>query len=168
MTLTLILIRHAKSDWGDAGLDDHDRPLNARGIEDAPRVGTWLEAQGYRPDHVLCSTATRAVDTWAAISRCLSGAEIEVSYTRALYLAMPPDMLNVIRASEGHTLGVIGHNPGIGSLARSLVATQPQHEKFTRYPTAATLVVNFNATSWANIEIGAGVARAFITPRDLP
>ena len=44
MTLTLILIRHAKSDWGDAGLDDHDRPLNARGIEDAPRVGTWLEA----------------------------------------------------------------------------------------------------------------------------
>ena len=58
MTLTLILIRHAKSDWGDARLSDHDRHLNARGIEDAPRVGTWLEAQGYRPDHVLCSTAT--------------------------------------------------------------------------------------------------------------
>ncbi|MCV2876933.1 histidine phosphatase family protein [Rhodobacteraceae bacterium XHP0102] len=167
MTLTLILIRHAKSDWADAGLADHDRPLNTRGIEDAPRIGGWLADQGLRPDHVLCSTATRAVDTWAAISAQMQAQDIEVSYTRALYLAMPPEMLNVIKASEGRVLAVIGHNPGIGSLARSLLASPPDHAKFTRYPTAATLVADFEAQSWADIEIGAGLPRAFITPRDL-
>lgn len=168
MTLTLILIRHAKSDWADAGLADHDRPLNTRGAEDAPRIGNWLAEQGLRPDHILCSTATRAVETWAGISERMQAKDIEVSYTRALYLAMPPEMLNVIRASEGRVLTVIGHNPGIGSLARSLLQNEPDHAKFTRYPTAATLVADFKAKSWADIEIGAGLARAFVTPRDLP
>ena len=63
MTRTLILMRHAKSDWGHAGLADHDRPLNARGTRDAPRMGAWLRGKGHLPDEVLCSTATRTRQT---------------------------------------------------------------------------------------------------------
>ncbi|MCH5374620.1 MAG: histidine phosphatase family protein, partial [Planctomycetes bacterium] len=36
---TLLILRHAKSSWGDPSLADHDRPLNARGKRDAPRMG---------------------------------------------------------------------------------------------------------------------------------
>ena len=39
MTIRLALVRHAKSDWGDPDLDDHDRPLNERGLRDAGAVG---------------------------------------------------------------------------------------------------------------------------------
>jgi len=38
----LILMRHAKSDWGDPGLPDHDRPLNKRGRRAATALGHWL------------------------------------------------------------------------------------------------------------------------------
>ncbi|RZI88087.1 MAG: phosphohistidine phosphatase, partial [Microbacterium sp.] len=45
---TLVLVRHAKSDWGDPGLDDHDRPLNDRGLRDAPAVAARLAAGASR------------------------------------------------------------------------------------------------------------------------
>ena len=38
----LILVRHAKSDWGDPSLPDHDRPLNTRGRSDAPVMAARL------------------------------------------------------------------------------------------------------------------------------
>ena len=39
---TLLLARHAKSDWGMPGLSDHDRPLNGRGRRDAPAMARRL------------------------------------------------------------------------------------------------------------------------------
>jgi phosphohistidine phosphatase len=63
MTLRLILSRHAKSGWDDPDLSDHDRPLNARGRGDAPKVGAWLRAKGYLPDAALVSSARRTQET---------------------------------------------------------------------------------------------------------
>ena len=59
----LILARHAKSDWGDARLADHDRPLNARGLRDAPRMARHLAADGVTVERILASTALRARST---------------------------------------------------------------------------------------------------------
>ena len=39
---TLILVRHAKSSWDDAGLSDFERPLNERGKKDAPAMADRL------------------------------------------------------------------------------------------------------------------------------
>ncbi|MEE3099475.1 MAG: histidine phosphatase family protein, partial [Pseudomonadota bacterium] len=63
----LVLMRHAKSDWGDPGLGDHDRPLNDRGRRAAPRMGAWLAAQGAFPDAALLSSARRVQETWAGV-----------------------------------------------------------------------------------------------------
>ena len=64
MTRRLILMRHAKSDWG-TGDDDHDRPLNARGRGDAPRVGEALRELGWVPDLVVLSDSARTtVRSW--------------------------------------------------------------------------------------------------------
>ena len=60
----LILTRHAKSDWDDPLLADHDRPLNARGRRSARLLGDWLASRGYEPEEVLCSTAARCRQTW--------------------------------------------------------------------------------------------------------
>ena len=51
----LILMRHAKSDWSDSSLSDHDRPLNSRGQRDAPRMANWLAESDWIPDVVLSS-----------------------------------------------------------------------------------------------------------------
>ncbi|MEM7724459.1 MAG: histidine phosphatase family protein [Pseudomonadota bacterium] len=167
MPLTLILIRHAKSDWGDMGMADHDRPLNARGRKSAPRIGAWLASHDLTPDTVLCSTARRTQETWAGIASQVPGAPAPI-LTRAIYEAMPNDILNAIRASEGRRLAVIGHNPGIGSLAWSLANTPPQHEKFGLYPTGATTVLRFPGAAWHEINPGQGEVLHFVVPRELP
>ena len=61
--IQLILARHAKSDWADEGLDDHDRPLNDRGRRDAPAMGRTLLRGGVRPT-VLLSSLARALWYW--------------------------------------------------------------------------------------------------------
>jgi phosphohistidine phosphatase len=167
MTLTLILIRHAKSDWDDPGLPDHDRPLNPRGQAAAPRIGAYLAARDLVPRAVLCSTARRTQETWQGIASRMLDAPAPI-LTRAIYEAMPVDILNAIGTAEASPLAVIGHNPGIGSLAWSLSATPPGHDKFSLYPTGATTVLSFDATHWAEIGPGQGRVIAFTTPRDLP
>lgn len=167
MTRTLILIRHAKSDWDDPALDDHDRPLNPRGRKSAPRIGAWLRRNGYLPASVLCSTAERTRETWDGIAAQLRDPPDPV-YTRGLYLAAPADMLNAIRDSEAPSLAVIGHNPGIGSLAWSLCRVPPEHPKFGLFPTGATLVLDFDADHWAEVSPGRGEVVDFAIPRELP
>lgn len=53
----ILLLRHAKSSWDDPSLEDFDRPLSGRGLEDAPRIGKYLKKVGYRPEYVVSSTA---------------------------------------------------------------------------------------------------------------
>ena len=59
---TLVLMRHAKSDYPD-GVTDHDRPLAARGDREAGLAGDWLRETAPTIDAVLCSTATRTRQT---------------------------------------------------------------------------------------------------------
>ena len=66
--IRLVLVRHAKSDWGDPSLDDHDRPLNDRGIRDAPRMARKLAETDFRPEVILSSTALRARTTAEAFA----------------------------------------------------------------------------------------------------
>ncbi len=167
MTLTLILIRHAKSDWGDAGLPDHDRPLNDRGLRAAPRIGHHLHAQGWMPRTVLCSTARRTQETWAGLASQFDTPPDPI-LTRSIYEAMPQQILTLIQGSSGSPLAVIGHNPGIGSLAWSLAADPPAHEKFGFYPTGATTVLSFDAKRWSDIGPGQGTVLDFAVPRELP
>ena len=84
---TLLLLRHAKSDWGNPSQGDFDRPLSARGREAAPLMGAYLAQQGLRPDLVLCSAAARARQTCDLVLRALGG-DIPVAGTLRVPSAM--------------------------------------------------------------------------------
>ena len=92
----LILLRHAKSDWGDPALDDFDRPLATRGQRAAPVMGKWLAKKKWRPDLVLCSSAVRAKQTLDLVLAMLPG-EPQVRYLKSLYLAPPSGMIRLLR-----------------------------------------------------------------------
>ena len=47
---TLLIMRHAKSSWKEQDLPDHDRPLNKRGKNDAPRMGKLLKDEDLVPE----------------------------------------------------------------------------------------------------------------------
>ena len=164
MSLTLILIRHAKSGWDNAALDDHERTLTDRGQRDARRIGTWLAAQGHIPDLILSSDATRTGQTVAGILETL-GQTAPAQYTPALYHAGPATLLAQIAQQTVSTLALCAHNPGIGELAAQLVKTPPAHPRFRDYPTAATIVIRFDAAHWRDIRTGTCVD--FTIPRNL-
>ena len=65
---TLIVMRHAKSSWKHPDVADHDRPLNKRGKQDAPRMGKLLRQQKLTPQVIVSSTATRARRTADAVA----------------------------------------------------------------------------------------------------
>ncbi|KJL41983.1 MULTISPECIES: SixA phosphatase family protein [Microbacterium] len=115
--IRLALVRHAKSEWGNPGLDDHDRPLNDRGMRDAPRMAARLAATGFRPDVILSSTAVRARTTAEAFAAELG---VAVSLDPELYGAPAHTLLAAAAATRAATVMVVAHDPGMSALAASL------------------------------------------------
>ena len=139
----LILMRHAKTEAWHEGIDDHGRALTPRGHEDAVRIGHALKDTNWIPDMLLVSTARRAKETWRALEP-LFGAAGHVSLER-LYLTGIRGLEETIAEYEVHeTLMVIGHNPGMHDLARSITrnaGSQNHHAALKlseKMPTGAT------------------------------
>lgn len=158
----LILTRHAKSSWDDPSQPDHDRPLNDRGRRSARALGDWLASRGYEPEEVLCSTSQRTRETWERVAVAPLETRPNVRFDAALYHAEPEKMLSILRTAEAPTVMMLGHNPGIAAFAALLPARVPLDPDFRRYPTAATLVVDFQTDSWADIQPGQGSVLDFV------
>ena len=163
---TLILLRHAKSDY-PPGVPDHDRPLAARGIRDAPVAGRWLADHCPRPDVVLVSSAERAQRTWELASRQLPVPVPAMTEAR-IYEATSETLAEIARElPEAATTAVlVGHNPGIEDLARR-IARGGDPEALARlrlkYPTSGIAVLQ-SSGSWADLASAADLV-AFAVPR---
>ena len=162
----LILTRHAKSSWDDPMTPDHDRPLNERGKAAAADLGQWLASRDYVPGEVLCSDALRTRKTFSGIAPALPGTPV-LELKPALYHAGPDVMMAVLRHAKDDVVMMIGHNPGIAEFAARLVAHAPANAEFARYPTGATLVVDFDIAGWEDLTFGAGVTTDFIVPSEI-
>ncbi|MEL6167447.1 MAG: histidine phosphatase family protein [Pseudomonadota bacterium] len=165
MTLTLLIMRHTKSSWGDASLDDFDRPLNGRGRKSAVAVGQWLRGRGYVPGDVVVSGARRTVDTWGLMAGQFPG--VPMRSEPALYEAGAETILGVVRRCNQTVTMIIGHNPGFAAFSRRIVKAPPSHEKFGDYPTGATLAVRFGVADWSEVTWETGHAIDFVVPREL-
>jgi phosphohistidine phosphatase len=166
MTLRLILIRHAKSDWADPMMDDHDRPLNKRGRKSADAIGAWLAGNGHVPDLALVSTAARTRDTWERVAKAFDK-PTPTAFHDALYHAEPDAMITLLRATPAPTVAMVGHNPGAAFFARALLAAPPADARFDRYPTGATAVMEFDIDDWAGLTWSTGALVDLAFPRDL-
>ena len=162
MTLRLTLMRHAKSDWDDPMLDDHDRILNKRGRASADALGTWLKAQDLVPERALVSSAVRTRETFRRLML-----PCPVTHLPELYHASPDGMLEVLRTVPERNILLVGHNPGIGLLALGLAGNRPEHPRFRDYPTGATTVLEFDGDSWRDLVPLGGTVTRFIIPREL-
>ncbi|MHA3020076.1 SixA phosphatase family protein [Mycobacterium sp. BMJ-28] len=161
---TLILLRHAKSDY-PSGVPDHDRPLAPRGIREAALAGDWLRAHAPGIDSVLCSTATRTRQT-------LARTEIDapVQFVDRLYDATPGIALAEINGVDDEigTLLLIGHEPVMSSLALGLAGPDSSAEAVEdihhKYPTSALALLR-HEKPWDQLELGAAALVDFHVPR---
>lgn len=138
--ITLALVRHAKSDWGDPGLDDHDRPLNERGLRDAPRMARRVAESGFRPDVILSSTALRARTTAEAFAAELAAA---VSLDPALYGAPASALLVAAASTRARAVMVVAHDPGMSALAARL-----SDDGIGHMPTCAVATFTWDVGDW--------------------
>ncbi|MGE0256731.1 MAG: histidine phosphatase family protein [Alphaproteobacteria bacterium] len=169
---TLLLLRHAKSGWGDPTLADFDRPLAPRGRRTAPRMAQWLAAHGPLPERAVCSTARRARETWELFAAAL-GHAVDARFEERLYHASPATILGIVAdlPDEAKTAILVGHNPGFEETAQGFAgrgaATEAKRSLAQGFPTAGLAIVESRAGSWAELAAGDGALRALMRPRTL-
>ena len=161
----LILFRHAKAEPRGPGEDDFDRPLSARGREDAALIGQALAADGLIPDCALISPARRTAETWICARDPFP--RIRAELNRNLYNAAAEDIRAAIEsvADRCDTLIVIGHNPGIHELAVELLVEAGASGAVVepvaaRFPTATAAVLAID-------EVGRASLDGFLLAKDL-
>ena len=158
---TLLLFRHAKSDW-DADFDhDHDRPLSKRGLRAAKQMGSYLSAIGSPPARVVTSSAVRAVKT-VELAAAAGRWKCEVEVDDRLYEADPGQVLNLIQEQSDPTdpLMLVGHEPAFSTIASLLIGGGHLH-----MPTAAVARIEFDADRWADVKAPDGRLVWLITPK---
>lgn len=166
-TKTLLLMRHAKSDYPD-GVADHDRPLAPRGIREAALAGDWIRANAPAVDAVLCSTAVRTRQT---LDR--TGIDAPVEYVDRIYDATPGTLIVEINGVEPRfdrapdTVLVIGHEPAMSSVALGLAdgANAEAAEQISlKFPTSSIAVLRTRGP-WDELALGGAELVTFHVPR---
>jgi len=167
---TLLLIRHAKAEPGEADQRDEQRPLAEKGRGDAEALGRHLARRSELAQLALCSSSLRTVETLERVRGALTeGARIEID--ESLYLASAGDLLArlcAIDASVSSAL-LVGHNPAIQQLACTLAVTgdRAARERMAlKFSPGACAVIEFSVENWRDVSRG-GRLIDFQRPKDL-
>jgi phosphohistidine phosphatase len=144
---TLFLVRHAKSSRDDPALPDRSRPLNERGLGDAPRMGKRLAKREVNPDLIVSSPALRALTTAQLVADEIGYERKKIVVDDRLYASSADQLLAVIQSLDRKLKRVMlfGHNPEFTDLARRLAS-----ETYAM-PTCAVAEFEFDTPSWADI-----------------
>ena len=159
---TLLLVRHAKSSWDEPGLEDHERPLNERGLRNAPLMGHRLGERGTIPDLIRSSTAVRARSTAQLMARAMGLMHEHVELDERLYGASPETILDIAAEADDAvgTVMIVAHDPGLSDLAYSLSDGEIEH-----MPTCAVAEFRFDVETWREAVESEPVDTRFDTPR---
>jgi len=155
---TLLIMRHAKSDWSTAGAD-FDRPLNKRGRQALPLVARLLGGMEEKTRLILSSPAKRARQTAEGLAAALEGCAL--AFDPRLYLASTGTLGAVLAEQDDRhdPLLVIGHNPGLEEWVGLLGGGA------CRLPTAGVVALEVEAEHWPEVRAGRGRLRWFFIPR---
>ncbi|MBC6610910.1 histidine phosphatase family protein [Hymenobacter sp. BT507] len=159
----LYLMRHAKSSWSYDELNDHQRPLNDRGRDDAPLMGQALAERNIKVDLLLTSSAVRAQSTAVLVARELKYPHDQIVVDESIYRAEVKDLLRVVREcpdTAGSVL-LVGHNNTITDFA-NLLSPSPLNEMST----GAVVCLHFRVDSWAAIDRANAEFYFYDTPKN--
>ncbi|MFK8104627.1 MAG: histidine phosphatase family protein [Saprospiraceae bacterium] len=160
---TVYLIRHAKSSWSDSTLRDVDRPLNPRGLRDAPVMASILLAkEGKVPDLLVSSPANRAFTTATFFAEAFGIEDAKIQVVPKIYEAYTNDIFEVIGGLEEtvQTVCIFGHNPTMTSLANMFAG-----EYIPNVPTCGILKLNSTAEQWTDFSTNNTERVAFHFPK---
>lgn len=161
MKRTLILIRHAKSSWSEAGISDFERPLNARGERDAPFMAQRMAESGRQVDAIVTSPAKRAITTAMAYKKALQLSEDRFIADDSVYEADVKALMNLINRFDDNWKCVLlfGHNPGFSYLIQYLSGSM------LHMPTNGAGTLEMEIDSWEHVGTGCAQLVDFDFPK---
>ncbi len=161
---TLFLIRHAKSSWGNPGLRDVNRPLNERGMHDAPAMAKMLVKRGVKPDLIVSSPAKRALTTALFFAEAFGIAAEQVKKEQTIYEATPQEILDIISRlpAEAHAVLLFGHNPTFTEVVNCFT-----EDFIDNVPTCGIVQIESKAEQWGDMYEGNSRVVACFFPKEV-
>lgn len=163
MAKQLLLIRHAKSDWGSASLTDFNRPLNRRGNANAPEMAERMVKQRIVPQLVVSSPAVRALTTARYFAKSWHILSEDIVEEKAIYEANIKTLLGVVNNFDNQfeQIALFGHNPGLTDLANYL-----SNGHIYNMPTCSVVIIEFPFENWKEISSDTGKVVLFDYPKN--
>ena len=139
---TLILVRHAKSDWPE-NTDDFNRPLAEKGIHDAEKMAHFLKSNHHAIEKFFSSPALRAFATCEIFNKEY---QIEIETIQKLYTASDTHFENItLGLDDGLThVAMFSHNNGISNFANSM------SEDVFMFPTCGVAGFEIDCETWTD------------------
>ncbi|MEM7400425.1 MAG: histidine phosphatase family protein [Pseudomonadota bacterium] len=164
MQRILTLVRHAKSSWNNSDLNDFERPLNSRGLKNAPEMGKRLADVDFKVDLIISSPAARAITTAELISSELGYNFKRINHNESIYEANLNTLLHLVSSLNDniHRVLMVGHNPGLTSLCNYL-----SNAKIENMPTCSITQIQFSVNSWQSINEHSGELLDYDYPKKL-
>ncbi len=163
---TIFLIRHAKSSWDNPAMRDFERPLNERGLRDAPFMADVLKKTGAEPDLIVTSPAKRAATTAGFFGRAFGINEADFQVEQTIYAAEPRDISDIIAGlpESVETVLIFGHNPTFTDVANGF-----SKKWIENVPTCGIVRIEGAVEKWAEFSSeNASVTAVFFPKQFLP
>ena len=144
----LFIVRHGKSSWEYENVDDIDRPLKVKGINDAYAMAKRLESRNKHPQLILSSPANRALHTSTIFARVLKYPLNNLRLNEVIYNGGEDEILQLIKETDDSVSSVMifGHNPVFTDLSNLFLK-----DELDKLPTAGITSLNFKAEKWKDI-----------------
>ena len=154
--------RHAKSSWADMSLSDFDRPLNKRGLRDAPFMATLLKTKTAKMDLIISSPAQRAFTTSTFFAKAFGINTKDIQLEPSLYHPSPEDVFKVIKTLDNtiETVLIFGHNPAWTTIANTF-----SDEYIANIPTIGIFKITSAIDSWNEFSDKNGKFSEFYYPK---
>lgn len=154
---SLILVRHAKSDW-NLHLDDKKRPLTDNGKLAIKKVGQIAQDFIDNEFTIWGSTAVRATETALIFCGSASIPSSKIQFKDSLYTFNEMQLEKEIKKcnNEVNKLILFGHNEAITNFVNKF-----GDETIFNVPTAGLVFLQFDVKNWENINKGRTIKKIF-------
>ncbi len=144
----LFILRHAKSSWDEPSIDDVDRTLTSRGINDAHAMAARLKKQLKDVDLIITSHANRATHTAAIFAQELGCPLNKLNVTSKLYEISESNLSSVVKSlpEDLTRILLVGHNPTFTNFVNRYLKNV-----IDNVPTCGIVGLSFNSSTWADI-----------------
>ena len=148
MVKNLYLVRHAQAEEHTSGKKDVERQLTAQGYQDASRVGNYFKNEGFHPDIIIHSYATRTTETVERINEQIAVDQDHIESSEDIYEASARILLQTVCniPAEMRSAIIVGHNPSITYLAEYITGAEIGHV----HP-AGIVHIQVPFTSWQEV-----------------